>query len=309
MKGQRNKLASFIARPAPAKQPLSLEERAKRADEAMEGPTATPKSESTTGAQPTVDPGPTVRAQPTVGPTPTVGKPQVEPLVKPTADSLPTVGAAPAVRIAVEPKKGELRIPNHIVFNLLPRLPLAERAVYLELYAWTHGFGQPERRLSIAKLCKSLKIDYKRFMRIVAELAKNGLVEMDERVIGGPRDDRGTVFRVYEPLVLDAIGKTPRVGGVPTVGRAPTMKSKRENHVEKAPDADAPSGSASEGRQRKALDVYAVRERAARLLEVKRGELGFDLEKLRRAVAEAILASGDQASDETIVEATKGMVL
>jgi hypothetical protein len=195
----------------------------------------------TIGTTPTVSPKPTVAREPTVGTTPTVSMTEVQPLEKPTVGSLPRVGEAPAVRIVVEPKKGQLRIPNSIVFNLLPQLEIAERAVYLELYAWTHGFGEPERRLSIAKLCKSLRIDYKRFVRIVTELMSKGLVEMSERVIGGPRDDRGTVFRVNEPIVIGATGMAPTVGREPTVGSTPIMKTQKEKHVEKAPVAVAPA--------------------------------------------------------------------
>jgi len=282
-------------------EPTEAEQIARAAQASTPGAVPTIGNEPTVTPPPTLGAAPTVSAVPTDSPLPTgVKAPTVstatdQPTAKPTVGAAPRVGEAPAVRLAVEAKRGHLRVPNHIIFNLLPQLELAERAVYIELYAWTHGFGEAERRLSIAKLCKSLRIDYKRFIRIVTELTSKGLVEMNKRVIDGPRDDRGTIFRVFEPLVIGTDGGAPTPGAAPTVGAKPIMKGKSEKHEEKAPVALAPVPGV--------LSVYDVRTIAARFRELHHGEADYTKERLKSDVRTALIGEGREPDERLIDDA------
>jgi hypothetical protein len=53
--------------------------------------------------------------------------------------------------------------------------------------------------------------------------------------------------------------------------------------------------------------VYAIRTIAARLYEVHRGEPGYDRDRLRGAVREALIGQGLAASDDQLDEAIRGM--
>jgi hypothetical protein len=266
----------------------------------------------TVGGTPTVGVYPKVEVQPTGGSSPAVGDlTAVHPTpveIPPGRNSegltvgVPTVGESrpvgdpPTVRISVPWRDGELRVPNYIAFGLYPMLDLDERAVYQELYLWTWGFSTAERRLSQKKLCKSLRTTDKTLTRILRELEQKGLIEIGDAVSSGPREGRGTLFRVHLPQTFGKPEgertartgrRTPTVGEPPTVGVAPNME--RESTREKT------------------ADVYEIRTIAARLFEAHRGEPGFDHERLRRLVRDALIGQGREVDDGAIEEAIRGM--
>jgi hypothetical protein len=53
--------------------------------------------------------------------------------------------------------------------------------------------------------------------------------------------------------------------------------------------------------------VYEIRTIAVRLFEVHRGEIGFDHERLRRLVRDALIGQGRDVDNGAIEEAIRGM--
>lgn len=194
----------------------------------------------------------------------------------------------------VEWKSGYLRLPNWLVFNFFSRLRIDERAVYEELYLWTHGFGENPRAVSQLKVAARLGIDPKQLRRIVRRLEEKGYVVKIESKLDGANSDRGTLFDVRLPDVAGAPAQgTPPQGEEPRGrtprGREPHMKENtKENH-------ESPS-------------VYEIRTIAARLFEAHRGERGFSQERLRQLVRDALIGQGTQPVDGAIDDAIRGMV-
>jgi hypothetical protein len=137
---------------------------------------------------------------------------------------LPTVDRAPETGFpSLEHKEGYLQIPNTIVWSLFPLLKLEERALYQELYMWTHGFGENPRIVSQKKLQARLGIDDKRLGRLLARLEAKGVIKLVDKRFGGGHAERGTLIDVRVPARPTTVGNSPTVGAQPTVGKLPRV--------------------------------------------------------------------------------------
>jgi hypothetical protein len=124
-------------------------------------------------------------------------------------------------------------------------------------------------------------------------------------MLGGSHIDRGCEFELLEPAWLfeTEISATQLRGT--RVSRTQVretrvpqsdMNNRKENH-ENAPAATAPA------------NVFEIRTVAARLFEAHRGEPGFNHDRLRQLVREALIGHGRQSDSESIEEAIRGMVV
>jgi hypothetical protein len=103
-------------------------------------------------------------------------------------------------------------------------------------------------------------------------------------------DDRGVLFRV--PMAAEALA--PREGASRGEGA-----SSRE-----APSPPAPM---KEHERKHESGVYEIRTIAARLFEAHRGTPGFDHDRLRALVRDALIGQGRQPEDGAIEDAIRGM--
>lgn len=261
------------------------------------------REEQASGAPPAADavpPGvPPPGEEPAAGIAPRMPPAPPPVSILPAAGAQPPAGAQPAPgtvpeATSVDWKKGELRLPNWIVFNFLPLLAFDERPVWEELYIWTHGFGENPRVVSQKKLCARLGIDDRRLTRILAKLEAKGYVKNLGGKISGEMHERGTLFDVRLPGVIGAPapGVSPPAGAVRAAGRAP--------------GAGTPPNMKEE-RKEEETSVYSIRMIAARLFEAHRHEQTFSHVRLRDLVREVLIGQGTAADEATIEEAIRGM--
>lgn len=195
------------------------------------------------------------------------------------------------------------RLDNQILDEYLPRLDPHEQLVYLRLYRLTVGFsGRTKCVVSHEKLAQKTHLSLSTIKRVCANLEANGVLS-SRPILGGKRHERGCEFQLLEPTWLTEtqveetrVNRTPaketRATGT-QVGLAHMKDS--EKNPEKAPAAAAPA------------DVYSIRTVAARLFEAHRFEPGFDHDRLRELVRDALIGQGRQPDAEAIEEAIKGM--
>jgi len=286
---------------------LKIVEKQRREEEQHERLEREAREEPATGAPPAADATPTGSAPAGIRPAaanasgmpPALPAAPTQPAARraPAAGDLQAAGPTPAAAV-VEWKRGYLQLPNWLVFNFLPLLRLDERAVWEELYIWTHGFGENPRVVSQKKVCARLGIDEKRLYRIIAKLEAKGFVRNLGGRLSGDMRERGTLFDVRLPELTGAppAGTAPAAGPAAAAGRAPAAG--------KAPDMKENLKGNHES-----TSVYEIRTIAARLFEAHRGESGFDHNRLRELVRDALIGQGRQPDADAIEEAIRGMAV
>lgn len=164
-------------------------------------PTPTLAPQITPDSQTRVAPETTVAFQTSVSET-TVAPQVVQPLPEATVATETRV-TYPA--IVLDYKRGDLRIPNPIVDQLLPMLEPYEQLVFLRLFRLTWGFAAEdgERRdtclVSYQKLAKTLKLSERTVIRAIKTLEEKGLVQHQGSQLGGERKARGNYYKVILP--------------------------------------------------------------------------------------------------------------
>jgi hypothetical protein len=197
-----------------------------------------------------------------------------------------------------------LQIDHAVLDDFLPRLQPFEQLVYLRLYRLTVGFNRTTCTVSHAKLAEKTRLSISTIKRTCSLLESNGYIRT-RAVLGGSPSDRGCEFEMLEPAQL--IGtqlreaqvrrtQAPQTQVPQAQVRESDMKYLKEN-IKKAPDADAPA------------DVYLIRTIAARLFEAHRNDLGFDHDRLRTLVRDALIGQGRIDDDAAIEAAIGGMVV
>jgi hypothetical protein len=197
-----------------------------------------------------------------------------------------------------------LQIDHAVLDDFLPRLQPFEQLVYLRLYRLTVGFNRTTCTVSHAKLAEKTRLSVSTIKRTCALLEANGYIRT-RAVLGGSPSDRGCEFEMLEPVQL--VGAQVREAQVRRTQASQTqvpqaqvresdMKYIKEN-IKKVPDADAPA------------DIYLIRTIAARLFEAHRNDLGFDQDRLRTLVRDALIGQGRVDDDAAIEAAIGGMVV
>ena len=210
----------------------------------------------------------------------------------PVTGSAPVTGSPP-VTITVEWKRGELRLPNWMVFNLYPHLTAFERAVYQELYLWTHGFKENPRLINQKALAKSLKMDEKTFSKIVGQLEAKSLVRRLTNRVRARNEERGTWMEVLLPRVIgapDAAGESPVAGNAPATSKAP-VTGRTPDHEKEKKKANVKN------------PLYQIREIGLQLREQHRGQESYGRADLREDVKRQCAEQGIEYSDALIEEA------
>jgi hypothetical protein len=209
----------------------------------------------------------------------------------------PDVPATP--RVLVDDKAGYLEVPHWLSDNLLPQLEPFEQVVYYRLYRLSHGFGRDWCVIGTPALERVTKIKHTALFTTIKKLEERGLIERQGQVVLARRGGQGNRYHVNLPVIVPStsgVRATPGVRRTRDVPGTPAgdMKEKKEDH-EKTPDADAPAS------------VYEIRTIAARLFEAHRGALGFDHDRLRELVRDAMIGQGRAVDHDAIEDAIRGM--
>jgi hypothetical protein len=200
--------------------------------------------------------------------------------------------------IEVPYRKGELRIPNTIVFGLYPLLEPYERLVYEQCYLYTHGFNRNPWLVNMKALQNDLHLSESTLLRTIGKLELKGLVVRRGAKHSGANHERGTLIQVNLPKV---VGGPETVTGSQKVTVRETdtvperdMRKKHERQERKAHVAVAPAPE---------LSVYDIRRIAARFRELHHGESDYTKDRLRGDVRTALIGEGREPDDRLIDEA------
>jgi hypothetical protein len=196
---------------------------------------------------------------------------------------------------------GYWNLSNTVVDSLWQVLDPYQCKVYLRLLRLSRGYKRDWCRVGYDRLAQSCKMSKRKVQDVIAELGTLGLIEDLGTSYGGSSpEEKGTKYRVIVPGETVAPGATvaqeSTVAPRATVARGASMKGKIEKEHERAPAAGAPA------------DVFEVRRLAAKIREIHHGEFGYTPERFRADVRTALVGAGREADDETIDEATRGMV-
>ncbi len=253
----------------------------------------------------TVAPDATVAQHTTVAPCD--GLPSHRATVAPGATVAPDAPPPPSYTIAqratiaplatVIATEGYWEVPHTVTDALWKILDPYQTKVYMRLLRLTRGFRRETCRVGQNTLAESCGISKRKVEYVLPQLEAMGLIERVEVTFGA---DKGTTYRVFVPGETIAqratVASRTRVAQDATVAHGATMKINHERKHERAPVAVAP-----------APDIFEIRTIAARLFEAHRGEAGFDHDRLRELVREALIGQGSGADETVIEEAIRGM--
>lgn len=147
-----------------------------------------------------------------------------EPLQKtPDVESTPGVESTPV-------KRGFLRLPNHVVDNVLPTLKPAEQVVLLRLYRLSHGFGKSTCTVSLATLATACFMSESATRFAVRNVEGRGLI----RSLGTDNSNSNKLLRGmrFEVLITPATGidSTPGRESIPGVESKPIKGTNKRNN-------------------------------------------------------------------------------
>jgi hypothetical protein len=186
-------------------------------------------------------------------------------------------------------------IANAVLDRVLQTLPPAAQLAYLQLYRLSYGMRRNWCRIGNSRLAERCGIGESTLKRGLAVLEKRGLVEVVEYRFGG--DDRGTTYYVpIPPDTPDGAIRQVKSGGQPKSTRQPDPTSQPDSGPMKDLEKHDEKGV-----------VYEIRTIAARLFEAHRSDPGFDHERLRELVRDALIGQGHQPDGDAIEEAIRGM--
>jgi DNA-binding Lrp family transcriptional regulator len=108
---------------------------------------------------------------------------------------------APQTTVAIQTTvKGELRIPNSILDDLLPTLDPYQQLVYLRLYRLSYGFKNSQCTVGLEKLSRTLNISHKSVQRAIEKLEERKLIKRTGAVFGGKQ--KGNIYEVIIPSTI-----------------------------------------------------------------------------------------------------------
>ena len=120
---------------------------------------------------------------------------------KPQTTVAPETTQAPQTTVTIQTTvKGELRIPNSILDDLLPTLDPYQQLVYLRLYRLSYGFKNSQCTVGLEKLSRTLNISHKSVQRAIEKLEERKLIKRTGAVFGGKH--KGNIYEVIIPNTI-----------------------------------------------------------------------------------------------------------
>ena len=145
--------------------------------------------------------------------------------------------AETAPRAESAPVRGHLRVPNEVIYNILPTLKPSEAIVLLRLYALSHGFQKNTCTVSLDKLASGCNLSRTQTRVCVRNLERKKLIKglgMDNT--NSQKDLRGLHFEVRLPSATRA-ETAPHPKSAP---RAETASNKEKTIKETTQPQDEP---------------------------------------------------------------------
>jgi hypothetical protein len=159
--------------------------------------------------------------------------------------------------------------------------------VYMRLIRLSRGYKRDTCRVGYDRLATSCKLSKRKVQDVISQLLAMGLLEKLGTAYGG---EKGTTYRVIVP------GET--VAPDATVARRATVAQQ---------DTVAPPATMKDLEKKHENAVYEIRTIAARLFEAHRSDPGFDQQRLRQLVIDALIGQGTQPNADAVDEAIRGM--
>lgn len=148
-----------------------------------------------------------------------------EPVRKvPDADSAPHAESAPV--------RGHLRVPNELLYNVLPTLKPSEAIVLLRLYALSHGFQKNTCTVSLDKLASSCNLSRTQTRVCVRNLERKKLIKgQGTDNTNSQKELRGLHFEVRLPTATRA-EIAPHAKSAPRAESAPNKEKTLKEHTQ-----------------------------------------------------------------------------
>lgn len=140
-------------------------------------------------------------------------------------------------RAEIVPVRGHLRVPNEVIYNVLPTLKPSEAIVLLRLYALSHGFQKSTCTVSLDKLASGCNLSRTQTRVCVRNLERKKLIKglgMDNT--NSQKELRGLHFEVKLPSATCA-ESAPHPKSAP---RAETAPNKEKTIKETTQTQDEP---------------------------------------------------------------------
>lgn len=103
------------------------------------------------------------------------------------------------------PVRGHLRVPNEILYNILPALKPSEAVVLLRLYALSHGFQKTTCTVSLEKLARGCSLSKTQTRVCVRSLESRGYIRSrGTDNVNSQKELRGLHFEVNLPSATRA---------------------------------------------------------------------------------------------------------
>lgn len=140
-------------------------------------------------------------------------------------------------RAETAPVRGHLRVPNEILYNILPTLKPSEAIVLLRLYALSHGFQKNTCTVSLDKLASGCNLSRTQTRVCVRNLERKKLIKgQGTDNTNSQKELRGLHFEVRLPTVTRA-EIAPHTKSAPDVETTP---NKEKNIKENTQTQDEP---------------------------------------------------------------------
>jgi hypothetical protein len=155
------------------------------------------------------------------------------------ADSAPHAESAPV--------RGHLRVPNEVLYNVLPTLKPSEAIVLLRLYAISHGFQKTTCTVSLDKLASGCNLSRTQTRVCVRALERKELIKsLGVDNTHSNRELRGLHFEVNLPAATRA-ESAPRAKNASHAESTPIKEKIIKRHTHKETTAEKASQRASRG--------------------------------------------------------------
>ncbi len=153
--------------------------------------------------------------------------------------------AETASRAEIAPVRGHLRVPNEVIYNVLPTLKPSEAIVLLRLYALSHGFQKSTCTVSLDKLASGCNLSRTQTRVCVRNLERKKLIKglgLDNT--NSQKELRGLHFEVKLPSATRA-ETTPHPKSAPHAEAAPNKEKtiKETTQTQDAPVVGVRGGS------------------------------------------------------------------
>jgi hypothetical protein len=140
--------------------------------------------------------------------------------------------AETAPRAETAPVRGHLRVPNEVIYNILPTLKPSEAIVLLRLYALSHGFQKNTCTVSLDKLASGCNLSRTQTRVCVRNLERKKLIKgQGTDNTNSQKELRGLHFEVRLPSATRA-EIAPHTKSVPRAEITPNKEKTIKEHTQ-----------------------------------------------------------------------------